>query len=773
MALAPGARLGPYEILTLVGSGGMGEVYRARDLRLGRDVALKVLPAAFCADKERVRRFEQEMRAVAAVQHPHICALYDVGHQDDIRFFVMEFVAGDTLKAVLSKNGPLPIGQVLGYSIEIADALAHAHRALLVHRDVKPSNIMITGTGAKLIDFGVAKAQPIGAHDASTIANEEDLTAPGSFLGTLRYASPEQLEAGTVDVRSDVFAFGTVVHEMATGRVAFAGASPAAVIAAILASEPVNMMTLQPDTPEALWLVVKKCLARHPMDRWQSAEEIAGQLRIIARARHSEEPVPRRRKAHTGGRRTAAIRSIAVLPLKDFSEEPGQQFFSDGITEALTVALAGFRSLRVISRSSAMRYKDVRKPVIEIARELDVDAVLEGSILRSGDRVRLTVQLIHALTDTHVWAGTFDRDLHDLLTLQDELAAAVAGEISLTVTSTDSSVASRRLKKLDPTAHEAYWRGRYLLERETSVSLSRSFDYLQQAVAIEPRFAPAHVALASWYFAAAIHGLLDSGEAHQHAEEAAEKAIHLDPSLAAAHAHLAEVSFVRWRFDEAERRFRKAVSVGANDAWSIQRFGRFLTLIAKSTEAIDVMRSAERLDPLSVATVAGLGTALYCGRSYGDAIVQFGKALELEHDSPRILCQLGLAFALSGRFADAFKCFDQADANPEVTLYGRSALTAARIHTHARSGDMPKAEALMSEFEAWGHEPHLLAEAHAGLGHVSKALDYLEQAFQQGGLKPLTAKCDPLYDPVRSTEGFQRFLNRLGLPDQITEPQGQ
>lgn len=415
-----------------------------------------------------------------------------------------------------------------------------------------------------------------------------------------------------------------------------------------------------------------------------------------------------------------------------------------------------------------MRYKDARKPVSEIARELDVDAVLEGSILRSGDRVRLTVQLIHALTDTHVWAGTFDRDLHDLLTLQDELAAAVAGEISLTVTSTDSSVASRRLEKLDPTAHEAYLRGRYLLDR--GASLPRSFDYLQQAVAIEPRFAPAYVALASWYFAAAIHGLLDSSEAHQHAEEAAEKAIHLDPSLAAAHAHLAEVSFVRWRFDEEERRFRRAVSVGANDAWSIQRFGRFLTLIAKSTEAIDVMRSAERLDPLSVATVAGLGTALYCGRSFGEAIVQFRKALDLEHDSPRVLCQLGLAFTLSGRFADAFKCFEQADANPDITHYARSALTAASIHTHARSGDRAKAEALMSEFESWATEPLHLAEACAGLGHASRVLEHLEQAFQQGGLKPVGAKCDPLFDPVRSTEGFQWFLTRLGLPDQITEP---
>jgi serine/threonine protein kinase/tetratricopeptide (TPR) repeat protein len=740
----------------------MGEVYRARDPRLGRDVAIKILPVAFCADEERVRRFEHEIRAVAALQHPHICALYDVGHEADIHFFVMEFVAGDTLRDLLSKNGRLSPRHVIGYSIEIADALAEAHRAHLVHRDLKPANIIVSRSGAKVLDFGLAKVQSVVTSGDS--ATHGQLTTLGQVVGTLHYMSPEQLQGRAVDCRSDVFALGAVIYEMATGRSAFAGTSQASVIAAILEREPVDITSLQQDIPEVLWQVVRKCLAKRPADRWQSAEDVAQQLRIIARMPNPHEPIQRRKTARTGSRHTRRIRSIAVLPLEDFSGGTGEQFFSDGITEALTVALSGFRSLRVISRTSAMRYKGGRKTLPDIARELDVDAVLEGSVLRSGDRVRLSVQLIEASTDTHLWAGTFDRDLRDVLTLQDEFANAVAREISVTVTPSGDAT-PRPAQRLDPGAHEAYCRGRYLLEHETRDSLDKSFEYLQRAAALEPRFAPARVALAQWYFTAGIHGLIDPSEAQDKASEAAGKAIELDPALAAAHAQLAEVAFVQWRFDEAEQRFRQAVSVGPNDAWSIQRFGRFLTFVGKATESIDVMRAAQRLDPLSMGTVAGLGTALFCARRFQEAIAQFERALELERDSPRVLCQLGMVFALSDRFADAFSCLDQAAAVPDITEYGRSALTAGRIHTYARSGHREQAEDLIREFEAHATEPTHLSEAYAGLGCAEKVVEHLERALQAGGLKPLDAKCDPLYDTVRSTSVFQGFLARLGLPD--------
>jgi eukaryotic-like serine/threonine-protein kinase len=756
--LVPGARLGPYEILALIGKGGMGEVYLARDPRLDRNVAVKVLPVTVAADFHSIRRFEQEARAVAALQHPHICAVYDVGRQDDVSFFVMEFLHGATLKDHLADHGPLPVPQLLEYSIQIADALAEAHQAAIIHRDLKPSNVVITRAGVKLLDFGIAKIPELAAV-GDALSTESTLTAFGRFVGTLQYMSPEQLRGQPVDVRSDLFAFGAVVYEMATGVAAFAAPDQASAIAAILNRNPAGLLAVMPSVPERFSNAVAKCLSKDRAERWVSAQAVADELRSIARS-----PRRRARHAHASHAQRSSLRSLAVLPLEDFSADGSQPFFSDGITEALTSTLAGFKGVRVISRTSALRYKGSRKPLSQIARELNVDGVLEGSILRSGNRVRLSVQLIDASTDAHLWTGTFDRERDDVLALQDEFAHAVAREIRLKVpSSTDPS--ARAARKLEPAAHEAYLRGRYLLERETLHSLKQSFQYLNEAASVDSGFAPTFVALAQWYMTACIHGLVQREEASERAQAAAETAIRLNPTLAAAHALRAEVLFVQWRFDEAERGFRKAAAIGPNDAWSIGRLGRYLMVVGKTREAVRVMASAERLDPLSPATLASVATTLYADRQFDAAITGFDKALELQADSPRVLSQQALAYVLSGRPAEALACLERAMKNPDITPYSHSALTAARIYAYARAGRRSTAVALLSELEANAAEPTHVAEALTGLGEGSRAVAYLHKAAAAGGLTPLGAKCDPLYDEIRPLPEFQAFLRRIGLPD--------
>jgi serine/threonine protein kinase/tetratricopeptide (TPR) repeat protein len=772
-----GRRIGSYEILSKLGAGGMGEVYRARDQKLCRDVAIKLLPETFTPDGERLARFEREARLLASLNHPHIGAIYGLEEEDGIRALVLELVEGESLAERIAR-GPASLLEVLRIGIQLTSALAFAHDHGILHRDIKPANVMVLRDDTvKLVDFGIAKAA-LPARLGTDAPTEAGSTREGTLLGTLQYMSPEQLCGRPLDARSDVFSVGLVLYEAATGAHPFRGETPLLAAAAILEGK-CPRLPVHVAASGALNPILQKALARDMDDRYAHMGDLHADLvqlencardgaarRTLSEQRLSRArpPTKRRQNAQHRTAHLSRIRSLAVLPLKDFSAERSQPFFTDGLTEAVTAALASLRGLRVISRTSAMRYETTEKPLSQVAQELSVDGVLEGSIIRSGGRVRLSVHLIDAVADAQLWTGAFDRDLGDVLALQDEFALAVAREIQLTVLPSDP-ISSRQPKKVQPAAHDAYMRGRYLLERQTLPSLQQSFKYLSEAAMLAPQFAPTFVALGEWYFTASLHGLVEAGHARQSAKAAAETAIRLDSSLPAAHALLAEAAFVEWRFGDAELGFRKAVAIGPNDVWSIRHLGRFLTYVGRSAEAINVMASAERLDPLSAGTLAGVATALYCDRRYRDAISVFDKALELDTDSPRLLCQQGAAFTLSGGVADALKCFKRAMANPDVTGYMRSALTAARIYAFARSSRRKTAAELIIEFEASAVEAMHVAAAYAGLENVSKAVEYLDKAVAVRGLPVLAAKCDPVFDPIRSAGEFQQVLGRLGLED--------
>ncbi|HEY7368918.1 MAG TPA: serine/threonine-protein kinase, partial [Thermoanaerobaculia bacterium] len=513
MPLPPGTRLGPYSILAPLGAGGMGEVYRARDNRLSRDVAIKVLPAAYAQDPDRLRRFRQEAIAASALNHPNILTVHDVGDVEGAPYVVSELLEGETLRERLT-SGPLPSRKAVEIGIQIADGLAAAHEKGIVHRDLKPENLFLTtDERVKILDFGLAKrSRPDEGRESGSGAKTVTAgTQSGVVLGTLGYMSPEQVRGHSADHRSDIFALGATLYEMLTGRRAFAGASPADTMSAILREEPA-LLPSAPDFPPALAQIVRRCLEKSPVERFQSARDLRFALQESLRGSDTEAKAPPASRPTRGilwvalagllllalwlvrtftpaprltEESAVAVHSLAVLPLENLSNDPEQEYFADGMTEALLTDLARLGAVRVVSRTSIMRYKRSQRPLPEIAKELGVDAVVEGSVLHSGDRVRITAQLIHAATDRHLWAESYERDAKDILSLQREIARAVADAIRIRL-SAETEARLRAPVAVNPEAHREYLQGRFHWYKRTPEGFDRAIRHFERALEIDP-----------------------------------------------------------------------------------------------------------------------------------------------------------------------------------------------------------------------------------------------------------------------------------------------
>ena len=556
MALAAGTRLGPYEILDPIGEGGMGEVYRARDPRLDRIVAIKLLPAATGADQQARERLRFEAMAAAALDHPYICKIFEIGEDGGMLFLVMEYIAGENLHRRIF-DGRMPFADTLRVAGEIAEALQEAHARGILHRDLKPANIMLTEQGhVKIMDFGLAKRLvDLPAANDATVEITAQLTVPGTILGTPDYMSPEQVKGLALDVRSDLFSFGVILAEMAGGQHPFRKTSMAETLAAVLREPP----ELSGDIPPGLLLLLLRLLAKTTEDRYASIADVRADLaRLPAAGEKVHRPSLSMWKwpalaslailvglavylvAHFGISQARVIRSIAVLPLDNYSGDPNQEYFAEGMTDELTADLATISQLRVISRGSVMQFKgEHRPPTPEIAKMLNVDAVVEGSVLRAGDNVRITAQLIDAREDKHLWAKKFERNSRDVLALQDELASAIAREIDVQLTPSEQS-RLRSAPVVNPEAHDAYLKGRYFFNRPSDENLQKAIAQFEEAVKLNPNFAPAYSGLSDAYLWAGYNeGVLTSAEAKPKAKAAAEKAIQLDNNSAEAHTSLA------------------------------------------------------------------------------------------------------------------------------------------------------------------------------------------------------------------------------------------
>jgi serine/threonine-protein kinase len=755
-----GREYGPYRMISLLGAGGMGEVYRAHDSKLDRDVALKTLPPEFARDPGRVARFQREARALASLNHPNIAAIYGLEESSGATLLVLELVEGETL------HGPLPLAVALDYACQVAAALEAAHEHGIVHRDLKPANLKVTSQGTvKVLDFSLAKAiwgregKPDVAH-LSGVAG--DGSATGHILGTPAYMSPEQARGDAVDQRTDIWAFGCLLYELLTGTRAFGREGVAATTAAVLNDEP-DWKALPGGTPRKVRDLVRRCLQKDPNRRPSHMGDARATLRQVRpsrprRARLDKPAPPARERRPPAGR----IHALAVLPLANLSGDPDQDYFADGMTEALIAELAKVRALRVISRTSAMHYKGTTKTVPEIARELSVDGIVEGSVTRDGERVRIAAQLIHGASDQHLWARSYERDRRDLLQLESEVARAIADEIQVEVTPQERA----RLARTPPVnveSHEAYIRGRYHWGR---VHPERSIEHFKQAIAIDPENALAYAGIADaqcMVFGAAIQAVPPT-EIAPAARAAALKALELDESLAEPHVSLARVLF--WHDRDAvgaERELRRAIQLNPSCAMAHLHCGLLFYDLARRNEAIAAFQRSLQLDPVSCWNGAIAGWCIHDLGQEEAGKEQLQKALELDPNFHLTWGALAVIHSLEGMPEEAVVAGEKA-------LRLSAGLPLARGwagYALAMAGRKAEAIAILDQLEELSLERYVPASARAwclmGLGDHDRVIEWLEKGYEQrdswlphvGGFRAFR----PLHPDAR----FQDLLHRLGI----------
>jgi eukaryotic-like serine/threonine-protein kinase len=784
-----GRTLGHYRIVAKIGAGGMGEVYSAHDVRLERDVALKVLPVEALSDDAARKRFRKEALALSKLNHPHIATIYDFDSDGGVDFLAMEFVAGETLAQRIA-NKSLNEKDVAGLGGQIADALEEAHEQGIVHRDLKPGNVMVTAKGrVKVLDFGLAKLlRPSGSTTSVDTVSE---TQQG-VSGTLPYMAPEQLREEAVDQRSDIFAFGAVLYEMATGQRPFPETSSSRLTEAILHHAPVAPRALNPRVSPELERIILKCLDKAPELRFQSAKELSLDLRRLG-APVTAVNLPRVagkgagvgkivaasvvaivvlvgiaallnvggwRDRFAGISKAPKFESIAVLPLANLSADPAQEYFADGMTEELTTELAQISGLRVISRTSTMRYKGSKKPLPEIAKELGVDAVIEGSVERSGEEVRITAQLINARNDTHLWARSYHRNLRDVLAMQSEVARAIAGEISVQLTPQEQA-RFERSRPVNTAAYEAYLRGLYHWNFHTPEEMQKAVSEFNRAIEIDPGYALAYVALSNTYHLLPFNADIAPQEAFPKAKEAALKAIQLDPQLGEAHSSLALVlGQYDWDWAGAEREHKRAIELSPNSPSALMYYAELLSLEGRHDEAIAAASRGRELDPVAGAVGLQLSRAYFHERQYDRAAQSFLQFLEINPRFWPLHLYLGQVYEQQGKYAQAIVELRQAQG---PTLQATSIIG----HVYALSGQKPEAEKILGELLLRSKSAYLppiyIARIYAGLGQKDEAMAWLEKSYAVRDSHMEFLGVDPTFDALRSDARFADLLRRLNL----------
>jgi serine/threonine-protein kinase len=645
MALGAGTKLDRYEISDPIGAGGMGEVYRARDPRLARDVAVKVMAAELAKDPDWLRRFEQEARSTASLSHPNIISVYDVGKSGDHSFIVTELLEGETLRGRLLR-GALPIRKALETMLQILAGLGAAHARGIVHRDLKPENIFITRQGqVKILDFGLAKVTSAGAENGD--AQPTLVSQPGMVVGTVSYMAPEQARGLNADARSDIFAAGAILYEMLCGERAFRGTSPADTISAILKEEPNSLSRRGIAVSPALMRILNRCLEKDAADRFQSARDVAFAIESIS---DSQEPTTVREKT--------TEKSIAVLPFSNMGGDADQEYFSDGLAEELINALAGLTGLRVASRTSAFRFRGRDLDIREIGKQLNVETVLEGSVRRAGKRLRITAQLINVADGYHMWSQRYDRELEDVFAIQDEITESIVKTLKPTLLGEQRPAGRRHTDNVE--AFQLYLKGRHLWQQRAHTALRSSIEYFQQAIAIDPDYALAHAGIADSLGILRVYGYVSDQESRSRAETASKRAMELDATLAEAHyASALFTIYFREDWSAGEGPLREAARLAPRNALFHIYLGFFLALQDRVAEAEVSLARGIELDPLSPLGYSLHGVSMFVCHRYEDAIRLGERALELHADFHIGLLAIGLGCCQLGQYERAIAVLER------------------------------------------------------------------------------------------------------------------
>lgn len=784
--LRPGQMLGRYRIERRLGRGGMGVVYLAHDPRLNRPVAIKLLPRYLSLDDTARRRLEAEARAASALDHPSIVTIYEIGEAEGGQVFIaMAYYEGETLRRRLER-GPLPVAEALALAARIAEGLAAAHAQGIVHRDVKPGNILVTPDGSvRIVDFGIARA----AGSAPT--------RTGAALGTVAYMSPEQTRGEAVAPGTDVWSLGVTLYEMLTGQRPFRAENEQALVYAIRHDEPEPLQQVRPEVPDAAAGIVERCLRKEPAERYQDAGALLDDLRApetlpagfrglsawrrsvvryagavgIAGAMLLAGIVlwQRAQDAETGAGRPAATLApvsnrLAVLPLDNFSPDPEDAYLADGLTEQLISRLSRLSGLQVIARTSVMRYRGTDAGIADIGRELDVGAVLEGSVRKSDDRVRITVQLIDVTSQEHLWSEDYDARLVDVLALQQQIAERVAEALQLKLGTGEHRVLAKRDTQI-PDAYTEYMMGRYFLGKLDRASFLQARDHFQRALDLDPLFPQAWSSLADAYNHLTSVQAMRALDLSPRARAAAERALELDPDLAEAHAALALVlSMHYWDSASAERHFLRALELDPSYAMARRNYATHLRNLGRFDEALVQARKAQELDPLSVFPRLEEGIILFVARRYDEVIAHCLSLLGVNPNSPLAHLLLAKAYAATARFEEALATLQKGD--PDATRPGHQA-TLGYIY-----GLMGRQDDARQMLQALDTQPirESVTGFHKSVIHIAlcehdQALDLLEQAAEERTWLTRLLGVEPIFDPLRNEPRFRALLQRVGLED--------
>jgi eukaryotic-like serine/threonine-protein kinase len=773
-----GKTISRYHVVKQLGLGGMGVVYKAKDTRLGRLVALKFLSESQTQSPDALERFEREARAASALNHPNICTVHDTGQHEGYPFLVMELLEGQTLEKRIS-NGPIPLDESTELAIQIADALDAAHKKGIIHRDIKPANIFVTTRGqAKILDFGIAKlirgnavstvvvdAKNIVGTETTTQIGWDDtshLTRPGFMVGTAAYMSPEQIRREELDGRTDIFSFGAVLYEMATNRPAFSGKTTAIVLDAILNRNPASVRDLLPEAPAQIEMIISRCLAKDRERRYPNA------LSVLADLRHVKRQLVNARDIEGYGPTTSILQfddSIAVLPFQTVGTEAEMQFLSEGIAETIINNLSQLTRLRVIPRASAFRYKDAGLDAVQIGRELGARLVLTGRVMERAGHVVAGAELIDCSVDSQVWGEKFDRSLDDVLAMEVEITQEIANRLRVRLDEDDRAHLAKR-PTTNVEAYKLFIKAMYHTNKWTAEGFQKGIGFLRQAIEADPAYPNAYSGLGYVYLMLGFHGIVPPREAFPRAKSAALKALEIEEHHPRAHLVLGMVALsFDWDWTEAEKQLRTALKLAPNYAGCHWAFGYWLLAMGRPQEAAGEMERALQLDPLSAPISIGLANTYYWVRDYELALKTCRRTIELDPSFRAAHQQLAVLYAHMNRYEEAFAELEQFLTKPQSSEREQT----VQAMVYGMTGQTARARKLLSDFEQ-GDSPRVVvvlgwAAVHAILGERDQAFDLLEECYQERVGSLVYVAHQPEFESLHDDPRFKDLLGRIGLPN--------